>query len=551
MKRLSESVRFWAQALVLTSGVVATPAAAQEAEGFAINRFEPSERGSEWFVTESLDFRGHGRPAMGVVLDGAYRPLVFRDDDGSTTALVERQISAHFGGSIVFWERLRLAGSLPVLLSQAGESAVIDGVTYPEPQNTAAGDLRLAADVRLFGEYRDAFSLAVGARAWLPTGDRNAYTGDEALRLGGHVLAAGEIEHWVYAARVGATYRGLEESFANSPIGTDLSFALSAGRRFLDDALVIGPEIFGSTVLVDGGFFDREATPLDLILGGHYTAGPWRFGAGAGPGLTRGIGSPAFRGMLSVEYIPKVEEAAAPLPVEPQKPCPEPADRDGDGILDEVDACPDQAGTPNSDPSQHGCVPPPDSDGDRIVDSEDSCPNEPGVKSAEPSLNGCPAPKDADGDGVLDESDACPAQAGPRSDDPARNGCPQVKVTGDRLEVLQRVEFATGSADLLAESHQILGEVARAIQTLPESARVRVEGHTDNRGGAAFNKNLSQKRAESVAKWLTTEGGIAAERLSAVGLGDQRPIVANDTAENRQTNRRVEFHILDSTAQSE
>lgn len=108
MKRHLGSLRFWAHALLSTTGLVATPALGQEAEGFALNRFEPSERGSEWFVTDSLDFRGHGRPAMGVVLDGAHRPLVFHDDDESTTALVERQISAHFGASIVFWERLRL-----------------------------------------------------------------------------------------------------------------------------------------------------------------------------------------------------------------------------------------------------------------------------------------------------------------------------------------------------------------------------------------------------------------------------------------------------------
>lgn len=276
MKRDLDGIRFWAQALVGMTGLVTTPALAQEAEGFALNRFEPSERGSEWFVTDSLDFRGHGRPAMGFVLDGAHRPLVFRDDDGSTTALVKRQISAHFGASIVFWERLRLGGSLPVLINQTGESAVINGVTFTEPQSSAAGDLRLTGDVRLLGDYGDAFSLAAGVRAWVPTGDRNAYTGDEALRLGGQVLGAGEIERWVYAARLGVTYRGLKESFADSPLGTDMSFALSAGRRFLDDALVVGPELFGSTVLVDGGFFAREATPLDLILGGHYTAGPRR-----------------------------------------------------------------------------------------------------------------------------------------------------------------------------------------------------------------------------------------------------------------------------------
>lgn len=254
--------------------------------------------------------------------------------------------------------------------------------------------------------------------------------------------------------------------------------------------------------------------------------------------------------MLSVEYIPEIKEQMPRPPAEPQE-CPEPADRDGDDIPDERDACPDEAGYPHRDPAQHGCVEPADSDGDGISDSEDACPAEHGVANADLSRHGCPAPKDSDGDGIVDEEDTCPDAAGSPSSNLAQHGCPQVKVTGSRLEVLQRVEFATGSADLLQESHQILSEVASAIKSLPDSALVRVEGHTDNRGGAALNKTLSQKRAESVVAWLTTEGGIAAQRMSAVGLGDQRPIVPNDTDENRQTNRRVEFHITNNTAQTD
>src|SRR5690606_18480080 len=150
---------------------------------------------------------------------------------------------------------------------------------------------------------------------------------------------------------------------------TEASFAVSAGVRLLDDALVVGPELFGSTVLVDGGAFAREATPLEAIVGGHYTAGPWRVGAGVGPGLTRGHGSPAVRGLFSVEYIPTVEVASAALP----------SDRDSDGI----------------------------------ADASDACPREPGVAQADPNKNGCPLPADGDGDGIVDGEDACPSVAGP------------------------------------------------------------------------------------------------------------------------------------------
>lgn len=559
-------------ALVFLAG----PAGAQEASGYAVDRFEPSERGSEWFVTDSLDFRGHGRPAMGLVLDWARRPLVFHAEDGTSTPLVETQVFGHFGGSIVFWERLRLGASLPVALHQSGQAARIDGVEYGEPLRSGVGDLRLAADLRLLGEYRSPFSLAVGGRAWLPTGDRAAYTSDEHVRLGGHVLAAGEMGEFVYAARVGVNYRGLEERFAGSPLGTETFFAASAGVRILDGALVVGPEVFGSTVLRDGGAFERQATPVEAIVGGHYTTGPWRWGAGIGPGLTRGMGSPAFRGLLSVEYIPEVEVPPPPAPLDtdhdgivdtadacPREAgvaqadaskhgCPLPADGDQDGILDAQDACPSVPGVESTDPERHGCPAPADTDNDGISDNEDACPQEAGEPSTDPQRHGCvPPPPDTDGDDIIDGEDACPTQAGSPSEDPARHGCAQVKVSEDEIELLQRVEFETNKTDLLAESHEVLRDVARAIKTLPESSRIRVEGHTDNRGWQELNQRLSQGRAEAVVAWLVNEGGIAADRLSATGVGDAKPIAPNTTEEGRQKNRRVEFHIVDGVEGAE
>jgi hypothetical protein len=78
----------------------------------------------------------------------------------------------------------------------------------------------------------------------------------------------------------------------------------------------------------------------------------------------------------------------------------------------------------------------------------------------------------------------------------------------------------------------------------PEIKRVRVEGHTDNKGAAAYNMTLSQQRADSVITWLSGHG-IAAERLVAHGMGLTTPLVPNDTELNRALNRRVEFHIED------
>jgi outer membrane protein OmpA-like peptidoglycan-associated protein len=71
---------------------------------------------------------------------------------------------------------------------------------------------------------------------------------------------------------------------------------------------------------------------------------------------------------------------------------------------------------------------------------------------------------------------------------------------------------------------------------------VRIEGHTDNVGGAAFNMKLSEGRAASVRAWLVKHG-IAASRLTSTGFGQTRPVDTNETDEGRRNNRRVEFHI--------
>jgi len=82
--------------------------------------------------------------------------------------------------------------------------------------------------------------------------------------------------------------------------------------------------------------------------------------------------------------------------------------------------------------------------------------------------------------------------------------------------------------------------VAQVIRAHPELEKIYIEGHTDNRGGAEFNRNLSRRRAESVRNYFINRG-VAPERLEARGYGPDRPIAPNTTAQGRAANRRVEF----------
>ena len=107
------------------------------------------------------------------------------------------------------------------------------------------------------------------------------------------------------------------------------------------------------------------------------------------------------------------------------------------------------------------------------------------------------------------------------------------------------VLFASGKYALLSGAKSRLDQVAAAIKAGPEEKRITVEGHTDSKGKAASNEVLSRNRAEAVREYLITQG-VSGDRITAVGMGPRRPIVENNTAENRANNRRVEIIIGDS-----
>ena len=308
--------------LAVLAGIGLSRTAHAQASGFALERFDPAERGSTWFSNESLDLRGDWRAAAGFVFDYAYRPLAAYAPDGAVrTSIVRDQVYAHLGGAVNLEGRLRLAVSVPVAAYQAGHDGSVNGQDISAPPPDDVGDIRLGADVRLFGEYGDALTVAAGAQVYLPTGRRASYTGDETVRLHPRVLAAGTYGPLVYALRFGVDWRQFDKTFAGSGLGTDFTFGVAGGVQVLDKKLTVGPELFGSTVIdSDEGPFKTRNTPFEILLGAHYTfLGWWRAGAGIGPGLSRGYGSPGFRMTGSFEWTPPF------LAPEPSKPPPSPS----------------------------------------------------------------------------------------------------------------------------------------------------------------------------------------------------------------------------------
>ena len=364
----------------------------------AMNRFEPAERGSSFFVVDDLALRS---PAVGATLAYGYKPLVVLDANGNEQAApVRHQTMVHTGGSFVVARRIRAGVDVPVAVHQDGETAFVEGVRQRGADKPAMGDVRLAADVRVVE------GLAAGVRAWLPTGSDDLYTSDGVVRVAPQILTGGTVDWFVWGTRVAYVLRR-ENEFV---------FAGAAGARIERARLLIGLEAWFAA--------SGDRAPGEFLLGArHEIAGGLRVGVGAGGGLNDYVGSPRFRGVLSIEWVGPEDKPPAP-PVEPP---------------------------PEKDPWT-GYEPPP----------------------------------------------------------------PLARVTETEIAIREQIQFAIDSAELVGDGGAVLPDVQRVLETHPEIAKVRVEGHTDATGDAAHNEDLSKRRAETVVKWLV-DHGIEASRLEAAG----------------------------------
>jgi outer membrane protein OmpA-like peptidoglycan-associated protein len=269
---------------------------------------------------------------------------------------------------------------------------------------------------------------------------------------------------------------------------------------------------------------------------------------------------------------PNAQAALANSPVEKcsEAPVARVGDRDGDGIQDSFDKCPDERENYNGFEDLDGCPDDPDTDGDGIPDSRDACMLEREDKDGYLDDDGCPD-ADNDADGIPDEKDSCPNEPedpdGYRDEDGCpdddndsdtvkdvddqcpntpgqpggpRSGCPSlVVVTAKEIRITQQIQFDTAKATIKPVSFPILDAVYDVLSANPKIT-IEVQGHTDNVGLAAYNQKLSQQRADSVKAYLVKKG-IPDARLVSKGYGMSQPLLPNTTAANKALNRRVQF----------
>ena len=293
--------------------------------------------------------RGDFRPAFGVIGDYAHAPYTLLNPDGTeNTVVIQNAMYLHLGVAFVFAERLRLGLHLPIAVAQNGTSKTVDTRVFTAPSRGGVGDLRISADLRLAGEYGDPFTVALGGRLWVPTSVDSQYIGDNKVRIGPRLTFAGDIGTFVYAASMGAVYRADDTPLNGHPNGTEATFSAAIGLRVADRKLVLGPELYGSTVVTKSdAVFGARTTPMGMLVSLHYTAGPFLVGFGAGPGLSSTMGTPNFGASPPSTTFPRSKKRS--------RRCVVAADRDGDGVTDNEDACGDIPGVRTVDPRTNGC----------------------------------------------------------------------------------------------------------------------------------------------------------------------------------------------------
>jgi outer membrane protein OmpA-like peptidoglycan-associated protein len=199
-------------------------------------------------------------------------------------------------------------------------------------------------------------------------------------------------------------------------------------------------------------------------------------------------------------------------------------------------------------PSSEGSAVQGDRDGDGIPDREDLCPDEPEDKDGFQDADGCPDP-DNDGDGILDKDDTCPNEPETVNGFEDFDGCPDQAVQGgprlalDRIDLQgERIEFVGRSARPTGASQQTLEGVAEVIKTYPSirfRVEIGVERSGDSRRSREADRRLTAERGRVIAAVLIARGAKPAQ-LDVAPLGSDRPLDARNPKDPR-ANRRVEI----------
>jgi OOP family OmpA-OmpF porin len=500
------------RAALLAGALVAAPALAQTApvKTFDLEQVALSPGGQHSLLLSTGDTLADGDLRLSLAAQYQRNPLVFVRSDVRQGAVIGRRFSSHLGLAYGLTDSIELALQLPVILSQAGDELSSQGIS--PVSGTVLGAPMLQGRFVLARQSPTALGdIGLNLALSLPFGSSSGLAQDPGAGLAFNA-GAGFGHDFGSLLRVGleagAVVRKRDRLSNHSPRIIDQVgsyFTLGATATTLGDGLrgeLTARALVAITQTMSAG---------EVLAGARYPLpNHLEVFALAGPGIGKMPGNPSFRAFAGLSYRPfdRVKEAI--------KAAPEPAP---------AVVCPVCAPVVQAPP------PPVDTDSDGLPDAADVCPNQP----METAQRGCPPPPPP-----APEPAPAPVVQPPPPED---KGPKLAELKAGRIEIKDQVRFATSKSEILAESFPLLEEVAKILKEHPELVRLRIAGHTDNRGARDYNIQLSQDRAEAVRRFLI-DRGVEPSRLEAKGYGPDQPIATNDTAAGRQQNRRTEFESV-------
>ncbi len=477
----------WARALgasLAAAAALLTGAASAEEGRFDAQTFRPSAAPRDLVMVRKSEIIGHLSPVVGLFTDLALDPLVLIDKDTNQAIdVVSSRLTLTAMAGIGLWNWLDVTAALPIIAWQDGGNLRRIG-SEGEVKSFGLGDLRLQTKLGLpflhrKDEVKSGFGAALYGNVNLPTGDPSTFTGDGVVTWGAGGIIDYRFNFGLLLAANGGVWLRPDREFAGTRVGNMATFGVGAEMYVLQrHGISVLANVYGYPSLVS--FPDDPAqVPAEGLLGIRWQS-KWGLTVTVGGsfGAACSFGAPALRFWTSITFQPKTSREQEEINRLMQ--------RDSD------------------DPDQDGLIGP-----------ADRCPQAPG----RPENNGCPD-TDTDADGINDREDDCPELP---SNARGRGGCPGAFVKGDEIVIMDQVQFATDRDVILEDSKPILEDVVKTMNDHPEIEEVMIEGHTDIRAGDIYNKALSQRRVNSVLRYLQ-ERGIAVTRITAKGFGHSQPM---------------------------
>jgi outer membrane protein OmpA-like peptidoglycan-associated protein len=530
---LASSVAFLAVSLGL-AGAAAAQTTSAPTVTFNAQTFHPVVGPSNAFTVEGTAIGRTRFPMAAVLFEFAGRPLRLILADGTTFAsTVSAMATAHVMPGFAATRWLALSVDVPIVAYQSFDQRTPDSQVPVTPSVAGLGDVRLMTKFRIKNNDDGGFGFAVIPQFTFPSGSADDLRGDNTVGIEPRLAADYRFRNGTFIAlNVGYYLRTYNRTvdYGLTRVADQLRYGLGVGVPVVKGFGFVG-EVSGAASLskfTGGSFY----TPVEGYLAARYShQSGFEITAGGGAGCISAPGSPQYRAILSLGYVPRAkaservkdedrrQQPTTDATTEENKPVRLPGDLDGDGLVGAADECPRDAGPART----KGC---PDRDGDGVVDWDDKCKDQPGpadhagcpVQVADTDRDGipdkqdkCPTvaglkendgcpDQDADKDGLVDRLDKCPTVAGPKSLD----GCPPIEVKDTEIKMQKAIKFVAGSEELDPDAKLVIRALALAVHNDPAIKKVKITVSASGDKKAA--KKLVAKRAKALAIALDNAG---------------------------------------------